>query len=243
MGILGPPSYGIGATIRIGREMLCLPYAGFFFLCSLHLNVFLSPLPKVQCPKFLDFLTPWGKLMEKWSQIWILLLIKGVKLPRKIFLIFDELCLTSRICLVLVLQSALVERCFVSRMRDFKKFYWHFTDLDQPCSVFQRNYALHTHQDIILKGIFYIPYQTTEKIIKNNRILETPSLLTDADISTATFCLHRRQQRCRIRFFWTTTNFFSLKNSNFYDTQTLKLWWKSKFKLWWNSKTKIVMKL
>ena len=29
-GILGPPSYGIGATIRIGREMLCLLYAGFF---------------------------------------------------------------------------------------------------------------------------------------------------------------------------------------------------------------------
>ena len=29
-GILGPPSYGIGATIRIGREMLCLPYAVFF---------------------------------------------------------------------------------------------------------------------------------------------------------------------------------------------------------------------
>ena len=27
---LGPPSYGIGATIRIGREMLCLPYAGFW---------------------------------------------------------------------------------------------------------------------------------------------------------------------------------------------------------------------
>ena len=27
---LGSPSYGIGATIRIGREILCLPYAGFF---------------------------------------------------------------------------------------------------------------------------------------------------------------------------------------------------------------------
>ena len=26
---LGPPSYGIGATICIGREMLCLPYAWF----------------------------------------------------------------------------------------------------------------------------------------------------------------------------------------------------------------------
>ena len=32
LGILGPPSYGIGATIRIGREMLCLPYAGFLFV-------------------------------------------------------------------------------------------------------------------------------------------------------------------------------------------------------------------
>ena len=30
MGILGPPYCGIGATIRIGREILCLPYAGFF---------------------------------------------------------------------------------------------------------------------------------------------------------------------------------------------------------------------
>ena len=30
LGILDPPYCGIGATIRIGREMLCLPYAGFF---------------------------------------------------------------------------------------------------------------------------------------------------------------------------------------------------------------------
>ena len=30
MGILGPPYCGIGATIRIGRDMLCLPYEGFF---------------------------------------------------------------------------------------------------------------------------------------------------------------------------------------------------------------------
>ena len=27
----GPLYCGIGATIRIGREMLCLPYAGFFY--------------------------------------------------------------------------------------------------------------------------------------------------------------------------------------------------------------------
>ena len=32
LGILGPPSYSIGATIRIGREMVCLPYAGFFYI-------------------------------------------------------------------------------------------------------------------------------------------------------------------------------------------------------------------
>ena len=35
-GILGPPSYGIGATICIGREMLCLSYAGFFYWMSQH---------------------------------------------------------------------------------------------------------------------------------------------------------------------------------------------------------------
>ena len=32
LGIPCPPSYGIGGTIRIGQEMLCLPYAGFFFI-------------------------------------------------------------------------------------------------------------------------------------------------------------------------------------------------------------------
>ena len=34
-GILGPPYCGIGATIRIGREMLCLPYAGFLLYTTL----------------------------------------------------------------------------------------------------------------------------------------------------------------------------------------------------------------
>ena len=38
-GILGPPSYGIGATIRIGREMLCLPYAGFFSNVETEVNI------------------------------------------------------------------------------------------------------------------------------------------------------------------------------------------------------------
>ena len=30
LGILGPPYCGIGATICIGQEMLCLPYVEFF---------------------------------------------------------------------------------------------------------------------------------------------------------------------------------------------------------------------
>ena len=33
--MLGPPYCGIGATIRIGREIRCLPYAGFFLMASL----------------------------------------------------------------------------------------------------------------------------------------------------------------------------------------------------------------
>ena len=32
LGLLGPPYCGIRATISICREMLCLPYAGFFFI-------------------------------------------------------------------------------------------------------------------------------------------------------------------------------------------------------------------
>ena len=42
LGILGPPYRGIGATIRIGRDILCLPYAEFFLMiayCSYSLKV------------------------------------------------------------------------------------------------------------------------------------------------------------------------------------------------------------
>ena len=40
LGILGPPYCVIGATIRIGREMLCLPYAGFLIV-TLYNNKYL----------------------------------------------------------------------------------------------------------------------------------------------------------------------------------------------------------
>ena len=58
-----------------------------FFICSLRLNVFLPPLPEVQCPNFLDLRNPWGKVMERSG--WKLLLIKGVKSPRKKKLVFS----------------------------------------------------------------------------------------------------------------------------------------------------------
>ena len=36
-----------------------------FFICSLCSNVFLHQLPEGQCPKFLDFWNPWGKVLER----------------------------------------------------------------------------------------------------------------------------------------------------------------------------------
>ena len=63
-----------------------LPYWAefFWYWCfSLRLTVFLPPLPEVQCPNHLDFQNPWKEFGQKWSQIWKLLLIKGVKLPRQ----------------------------------------------------------------------------------------------------------------------------------------------------------------
>ena len=53
-----------------------------------------------------------------WYQIWKILLLKGVKFPRKKSF-FGKLFLTGRILLVLVLLSALVKRYFVSCMQDF----------------------------------------------------------------------------------------------------------------------------
>ena len=87
----------------------------FKCLCA---PTFWSPMSKhLRYSKFL------GKSNgKKWSQIVKLLLIKGVKYPcKKNVFFFGKFGLTSRIFLVLMLQSALVERLFVSCMRDLKK--------------------------------------------------------------------------------------------------------------------------
>ena len=41
-------------------------FYGFFkIIYSLRLNVFLPPIPEVQCPNFLDIPNPWMKVMER----------------------------------------------------------------------------------------------------------------------------------------------------------------------------------
>ena len=68
--------------------------AGFFwYWCfSLRLTVFLPPLPEVQCQNFLKFRISWKSNGKKWSQIWKLLPIKGVKPPRRIKVFFYGFC-------------------------------------------------------------------------------------------------------------------------------------------------------
>ena len=43
-GILGRPYYGIGDTIRMGRVMFCLPYAGILEFCLDLLSLSVKPL-------------------------------------------------------------------------------------------------------------------------------------------------------------------------------------------------------
>ena len=95
-----------------------------FFLLHLFtpLKRLFAHLSQSPISKLFRFSESLGKTKaKKWSQIWILLLIKGVKLSRKKKKLdfWRILPNTNRIFLVLVLLSASVERCFVSRMRDF----------------------------------------------------------------------------------------------------------------------------
>ena len=43
--------------VKLPRQFFFL---WIFFICSLRLNVFFTPLPEVQCPNFLDFWNPWN---------------------------------------------------------------------------------------------------------------------------------------------------------------------------------------
>ena len=97
------------------------------FILSLRLTVFLFPLPEVQCPKFLDFRNPWGKVMERKGSDLKTFAHKGLKTAAaKKLVFFGKSCLTSSfVFVVLVLLSASVKRFFVSCMWGlFSYFYW-----------------------------------------------------------------------------------------------------------------------
>ena len=107
LGILGPPYCGIGATIRIGWEMLCLPYAGFskhrpsgpmlsigrnvrpsvcVYVCSLRevpFNGLFAPTSRSRMSNIFRDSESLGKSSgKKWSHIWKFLFGSGLKSPR-----------------------------------------------------------------------------------------------------------------------------------------------------------------
>ena len=58
------PMLSISSFVHMFSVCLCV----CFSVCSLlryHLNVFLSPLPKVACPQFLEIRNPWGKVAKR----------------------------------------------------------------------------------------------------------------------------------------------------------------------------------
>ena len=55
---LGPKWCKIAAEKKVITDF-------FLSICSIHLNIFLPPLVKVQCPNFLDFWNPCKKVMSR----------------------------------------------------------------------------------------------------------------------------------------------------------------------------------
>ena len=73
-------------------------FYSFFSLCSPHKNILFSPLSEVQCPNFLDFLNPCGKLMKEVISDLNTFAHKECKMAAHfLFFFFRQSCLTSRI--------------------------------------------------------------------------------------------------------------------------------------------------
>ena len=70
---------------RVTKKSFFSPlFSLFFYLLRflVFLTVFLPPLPKVECPIFLEFWNSWGKVMERSGLRTRKILTKGVKSPR-----------------------------------------------------------------------------------------------------------------------------------------------------------------
>ena len=62
-------------------------------VCSLlryRLNIFLTPLPKVGCPKFLEIRNPWGKVIERSGLRFEIFCLEVVKNRRKKKMFFAD---------------------------------------------------------------------------------------------------------------------------------------------------------
>ena len=57
----------------------------FFFISSLCLNVFLSPLPEVGCPKILEIRNPWGKVMDRSGLTFEIFCLELVRIAAQFF--------------------------------------------------------------------------------------------------------------------------------------------------------------
>ena len=91
------------------------------FFSFVHYVCHLPPLPKVQCPNFLDFRNPWGKRMERRGLRSETFAHKGCKITAQTKVcFFGEFCLTSMI--------------FWCR---WYFFHWSRDSLSPICGIFQ----------------------------------------------------------------------------------------------------------
>ena len=89
-----------------------------FFTFEVPFNGLLPPLPKVGCPIFLEIWNPWGKVTKRSGLTFEHFCFKWSKMAAQNKFFFADFNLVHP-PMASVLLSASVERCFVTRMRDF----------------------------------------------------------------------------------------------------------------------------
>ena len=120
LGILGPPYCGIGATIRIGREMLFLPYAGFFWYHCFYSHKSRDALSPVCGIFFSVILLVNSSVYLKWNQ-W------QDNYPRSIFTWMVETCVTR-------LKPALTDVTRTTMGWAGRRKYWHKSSKEKELS-------------------------------------------------------------------------------------------------------------
>ena len=105
-----------------------------FFTFEVPFNGLFAPTSRSRMPNIFRDPESLGKSNgKKWSNIWTFLFGSGLKSPRKKKFFFADFALLHR-PMALVLLSASVERCFVSRMRGFCMFIYLLCNTFVPVS-------------------------------------------------------------------------------------------------------------